>query len=143
MSDVIGRSILQLEKLFFEDVQYKRSLGEERKSINYEMNFNREISGSPDGIHFKVSLVANVWSKEDQEIQLRIALTGLFICDCENEALKQELVRYNTVAIMFPYLRSQISLVSTQPDMPPITIPPMNIVGLFKEVDQRENQNQQ
>ena len=37
----------------------------------------------------------------------------------------------NTVAILFPYIRSQISLMTTQPGMHPIIIPPMNIVSLI------------
>ena len=42
---------------------------------------------------------------------------------CERES---DIIKKNTVAIMFPFVRSQISLLTTQPDMVPIVLPPIN-----------------
>ena len=132
-------SVLKLESLSFEEIHYSRDLLANGKPFEYEMNFNREISSADDNKHFKVSLIANIRTKEIDSVKVVVKLTGMFFCECEDEELKKELIQYNTVAIMFPYIRSQVSLVSTQPDIPPITIPAVNVVGLFKEVDQREN----
>lgn len=140
MSDNQGMSMLKLDRLAFREIHYSRNLEDFPAKTEYEMNFNREISANEDNTHFIVSLTANVWSKSDRSTNLRITLTGFFCCECEDDATKQELVRYNTVAILFPYLRSQISLVTVQPDSPPITFQPVNIISLFKDVDRQENQ---
>ena len=39
----------------------------------------------------------------------------------------------NTLAIMFPYLRSYISIITTQPGMNPIVLPAMNIIALVND----------
>lgn len=39
----------------------------------------------------------------------------------------------NAIAIMFPYIRSYISLITTQPGMNPIVLPAMNIVAMINE----------
>ena len=141
MQKEIVESVLKLEKMAFEEITYSRDINSREKSIDYEMNFSRSITACEESEKYKVSLTANVWSKNTETIKLIVTLTGIFSCECEDESLKNELLRYNTVAILFPYVRSQISLVSTQPGIAPISFPPVNIVAMFKEVDQRGEPN--
>lgn len=132
-------SVLNLQRLSFAEIKYSRDLSAPLET-EYEMNFNRNISTYEDPTHFRVALTANIWSKNEKSIKLTVTLVGFFTCDCEDEAIKTNLVNNNTIAILFPYLRSQISLVTTQPDIPPITLPPMNIVAMFQEAEQQNNQ---
>ena len=43
----------------------------------------------------------------------------------------------NAIAILFPYNRSYISTITTQPGMAPILLPAMNIVAMLN--DQKKN----
>ena len=43
----------------------------------------------------------------------------------------------NAIAILFPYIRSYISTITTQPGMAPILLPAMNIVAMLN--DQKKN----
>lgn len=43
------------------------------------------------------------------------------------------LIERNTIAIMFPYLRSYVSTLTTQPGMAPIVLPPMNVVAMLNQ----------
>lgn len=131
------KSILNLEKLSFEEIKYSRNTDVPISGADYEMNFNRQINPVGDDNHFRVALRANIWSKTEGAITLNITLVGYFSCDCDDEALKKNLIYNNAIAILFPYIRSQISLITTQPDIPPITLPPMNIVGMFQEADDK------
>lgn len=133
------QSVLNLERISFEKIEYSRNVNAGSIPKEFEMNFTRQVLTSADGQHFRVSLTANVWSKDEDGFKLEITLVGFFSCDCEDENLKRELVNKNSIAILFPYLRSQISLVTTQPDMLPITLQPMNIAAMFEEA---ENQNE-
>ena len=49
----------------------------------------------------------------------------------------EHLVKVNTVAIIFPFIRSQISLLTMQPGLAPIMLPPMNLNALI-DVDENE-----
>ena len=46
-------------------------------------------------------------------------------------------VERNAIAILFPYIRSYISTITTQPGMAPILLPAMNIVAMLN--DQKKN----
>ena len=39
---------------------------------------------------------------------------------------EESIIKTNTVAIMFPFIRSQVTLLTTQPGMTPIVLPPIN-----------------
>lgn len=54
---------------------------------------------------------------------------GVFITEQENNGLLEK----NTIAIMFPYIRSYISSITTQPGMTPIVLPAINIVALIND----------
>ena len=69
-------------------------------------------------------------AKKPEEYTLEISLSGFFSVESENEltdALKNSLVVKNSVAIMMPYLRSQVSLVTAQPEVECVVLPAFNI----------------
>lgn len=71
-------------------------------------------------------------------IILNLQTIGLFKVEQVDieENIYDQLVKTNTVAIMFPYIRSQVSLLTTQPGIQPIMIPPMNINVLLEDNQQ-------
>lgn len=133
-------SMLALKRLVFENIQYVCTEVDFTKFPEYEMNFTRTIQ-SIDNENYKVSLSANVWSKEDKKITLVVTLAGYFVCQTDDENVKNALINENAIAILFPYLRSQVSLVTTQPNLSPIIIPPVNIVAMFHSSQDQENNN--
>lgn len=48
---------------------------------------------------------------------------------------KDIIITKNTVAILFPYLRSQVTLMTAQPDIEPVVIPAININALLKNME--------
>lgn len=124
-------SVLKMEKLFFERIDFKRKIITSTPIGNYKYNFTRNIS-TIDEDHFVVSLQCNIKSSENDELNLCVKLTGWFECKSNNQEEKNILIQQNALAIMFPYLRSQIILVTTQPDMLPIQLPIINITAMFK-----------
>ena len=139
MSNEQMKSPLILNRLAFERIDFSRDVNIGNVPKEYEMNFTREIQVSQDQENFRVSLTTNIWAKDDDSFKLVITLVGFFFCNCEDEGLKKDMISKNAVAILFPYLRSQISLVTTQPNMLPITLQPVNIVGMFEEIDNQNN----
>ena len=67
---------------------------------------------------------------------MRICLKGIFeVGDKENA----ERFVPNAIAIMFPYLRSQVSLLTAQPNTPTIVLKPININKFLEESKRRKN----
>ena len=70
------------------------------------------------------------------EYSFDISLTGFFaIEDCPNitQELKNDLVSKNAIAILMPYLRSEVSLLTAQPGMECVVLPAFNINKMFEE----------
>lgn len=131
------KSVLQLKRLVFDEIEFKRN-PESPINDDYEINFSREVEATDDGQHFNVKLTLNLWSKKENDLRIKLSLIGFFFCDCEEQTLKESLIKYNTLAILFPYIRSQVSLITAQPNFTPIVLPPVNIVAMFEAVDNQE-----
>lgn len=101
-----------------------------------QVRFTRNIGKDGDGI-YRVGLAADI-NRED-EFEMKLVITGYFQLD-ENDPNKQILLEKNAVAILFPFLRSEITLLTTQPDMAPIVLPIVNIAALFDESAQDKNE---
>lgn len=57
------------------------------------------------------------------------------------EGSKGDRFAQNMLAIMFPYLRSYVSLLTTQPEFPPIVLPTMNIVAMVGKQSMNQKQS--
>ena len=119
-------SILTLKRIFFEF---------ERKGFknNNELKFSLQvqIGKNKDNI-YKVTLVLDGDKKEEYE--LKISLTGLFEIqnsDALSDNVTQSLIDKNAVAILMPYLRSEVTLLTAQPDTDSVVLPAFNINKLF------------
>ena len=101
------------------------------------LRYSRDMLLNPDGTR---SVRLSVLGKCPNGASFKIQLVGVFhieLNETVGEEILETLYKDNTVAILFPYLRSQISLLTTQPNMAPIYLPPMNMVNLFKEAEKR------
>ena len=70
---------------------------------------------------------------ETDSVHINLETVGVFTVDNNgiSENLSEQLIKVNTVAIMFPFIRSQISLLTTQPGLTPVMLPPININALM------------
>ena len=83
-----------------------------------------------NGNEIEVKLICSV--KTDTKVSLNVSLVGIFENGEQNEELREEINKINTVSIMFPYLRSELSLITAQPNFPTIDLPVFNINELLK-----------
>lgn len=77
---------------------------------------------------FEVVLITTV-SDEDEKVFVSVKGRAIFNTNQEN----MDILEKNTIAIMFPYIRSYISIITTQPGMNPIVLPAMNIVAMIND----------
>lgn len=86
---------------------------------------------------FTVTLIYK--GNKEEEYTMEISLTGFFTFRSEDDLsdeAKKSLININTVSILMPYLRSQISLVTAQPEMECVVLPPFNINNMLQSQDE-------
>ncbi len=119
-------SILKLNKLVFDKIEFKR-LGFQ-KDNKIEFKIKCSISQRLDTDIYKITLILNGYKPD--EYSLEIILTGIFAIENNqelSEKLKNDLVGKNAIAILMPYLRSEVSLLTAQPGVDCVVLPPFNI----------------
>jgi len=128
MSDI--NSNLFLKNLAFTNISVKRELN---ISNNIELNGSFDINYhkiSEDEINIKLKYSAK---SKKEDIVIDVELQGNFVVSgIEDKKTKEYLLHVNSLAIMFPYLRSQVSIATTQPGFIPIQIPIVNAIALAR-----------
>ena len=72
-----------------------------------------------------------VTTVSDEEEKVFVNVKGRAIFTTQH--VNMDILEKNTIAIMFPYIRSYISIITTQPGMNPIVLPAMNIVAMIND----------
>lgn len=121
-----ARSVLKLEKLVFDKLLFERK-GFSSEN-NFEFNMESQISKRSNEEIYKVTLILH--GKKPDEYIMEISLTGFFSFGTDasiSDEDKKELISKNTLAILMPYLRSEVSILTAQPEVECIVLPPFNI----------------
>ena len=122
-------SVLTLTKMVFDKIEFERK---GFKNEN-ELKFRLQVQiGKNRNSAYKVTLVLEGDKKDEYEVQ--ISLTGFFEIQNSDElsdSIVQALIEKNAVAILMPYLRSEVTLLTAQPETDSVVLPTFNINKLF------------
>lgn len=107
----------------------------------YELNpvFIREIQQKENG-QYILNLGVKICSGDKEDalpFNIEVMIEGIFLLENVEDALKA--MKINAVAILFPYLRATLSLLTTMMNINPVTLPTINLVAMF-EKDEEENE---
>ena len=125
------KSVLKLNKIVFDKMEFIRLGFRNDKELKLEIQSN--VSQRQETEIYRVTLLLK--GKKPEEYTLEISLSGYFSIESENklaEDLKNTLVTKNSVAILMPYLRSQLSLLTAQPEVECVVLPPFNINNMLE-----------
>ena len=129
---------LKMIDLYFS--KYDFTLEKSNDTAEYITSFNIEYANAKDNeSRFKVTFNMSLENKS-KTISLNLQTIGIFEIDESNieKSISEQIRKQNTIAIMFPFIRSQISLLTTQPGMTPIMLPPININALMEQDSKSE-----
>lgn len=137
MSD--AKSVLKLtgynvKKIFYEmnnDFDFTKET-----SVSVTPRFQREIN-KIDENNVSVDLSLEIKSREGLQLPFHIEITiqGCFSLENWENKDKVIFIENNAVAVLFPYLRTLVTFVTSNANMPPYIIPIMNITELFKHTE--------
>ena len=126
------QSVLQLDKIVFDKIEFKRLGFSSEKELELEIQSN--ISQKQNAEIYRVTLILK--GNKPEEYIFEISLTGFFSFEAENiiqEELKNTLVTKNAIAILMPYLRSEVSLLTAQPGIECVVLPAFNINKILED----------
>lgn len=125
-----AKSILTLNRTVIDKLSFERFSEDVHKiDENGQITFDHQMR-QIDKSTFRVVLGVDLIAKEKYEIRVQIA--GIFSIS-EESVFGEKILANNTVAILFPYLRSQLTLLTSQPGFEPVILPVMNINALMNE----------
>lgn len=129
-----NKSILKMLDFNFSKFSFEnhKNSGHSKLSIKYEVS----VSLNNENKNLAKVIIDTSISNSNESFYLYLQALGIFEIDSHNlsEEEKNYILNKNTVAIMFPFIRSQISLLTTQPGLQPILLQPIDVDSLiFKE----------
>lgn len=121
------KSVLQIPRVVFDEITFKR-LGFKTKN-KAALKLRSTIEKIDDG-EYRVTLRAI--ADCENEYELTVQVSGY--CEInESDPNKEILLSQNAVAILFPFIRSELTLITAQPGTDPIVLPVMNISAMLKQ----------
>ena len=126
------RSSLILQQLVFDKVSFERHGKKNQNDIKFQIK--TEVGKLAGEELYKVSLAVKADKPEEYTVEIQI--TGIFVFEEGselNKKQKQVLINKNAVAMLMPYIRSEMSLITAQPGMDCVVLPPFNINKMLED----------
>ena len=101
-------------------------------SINPQFTRTLKKSGESDYL-VEVRVLLEPHEKAPLPFRIDIEIAGQFRIECEDEDLKKQLIEKNTLAILFPYVRSALSSLTLLANIPPLIMPLFDLTKVFEE----------
>jgi len=131
-----SESVLKNHYIIFDNISFNRNINS--PTIEKTTSRIRKNVTNTEGDKYMVSLELFI-NDIKNNFDLKIVVSGLFeTIGCDDIIMKNELINKNAVSILFPYLRSEVTLLTSQPGIQPIIIPPININKLIEELEPSE-----
>lgn len=119
--------ILKLNALVFDEITFKRIDLHNESELEISMSVKIGINKSEPDIK-KVSL--RIHGEKSGEYTFDIQASGYFSYEGEAD---DDIIEQNAVAIVMPYVRSEVSILTAQPGLEPVVLPPFNIAEMMRE----------
>lgn len=120
------KSDLVMRDLYFPECSVKRE--SEITSEQLNIDISKDITPKSDA-EYDVTVTVCI-DKPHKDLEVKVVARATFAFAHSDPKLVAEIIRSNTVAIMFPFIRSQVSLLTTQPGLTPVILPPINTAKL-------------
>jgi len=106
--------------LYFKNINFNQLRVISKEPIKLKIQHSFEFARSNDKQQIRVTISTSI-NAEDNRLGLNLDTVALFEVPADKEFNENE--NQLLVNIMYPYVRSQVSLVTTQPGLLPINLP--------------------
>lgn len=118
-------SEMRMRDLIFEKISfYRKDFVSPDVTLDVRFESKKELAPDSDS-EAKITLKCQI-DHPDNDFKIEIIQSAIFTIDPKSER-KEILFGTNAIAIMFPYMRSQITLLTSQPNFGTVSLPILNI----------------
>ena len=126
-----SESVLKLKRIYFNELNFSRK-DVEKSNIDVEVEKNQSTDNE-----YEITLNLSIANSEEK-YTVNVSIVGVFeFSENADEVTKNIIIEKNIISILFPYVRSQVTLLTSQPDIKPMIIPPLNINNLIKNINNK------
>lgn len=135
MSEI--KSTLRFIDYYVNKIEFYNNDSFDGDSVEIDFNIEREIEYLEDENNtFLVTLNSKIFESAKENnypFSMNISLTGIFEIDDSDAENVRDFAEINSIAILFPYLRSIVSTYTANANVAPLILPPINIVKMIRE----------
>lgn len=117
------------------DFKINKNFKEEPINISFHITRHVNYDKSNENIAF-VTVNVKVFEHAEENnypFSLNMSIEGEFEVLAEDEEQKYHFTHKNAVAILFPYVRSLISTYTANANVPPLILPPINVLKMIDD----------
>lgn len=127
-------SVLKMTHIVFDEISFKRLGFQNKKERETQFGVGKHVEKLGNG-KYQVSLSAQV--VRENEYEAEVSITGY--CEIPEDApYKDRILNENAIAILFPYVRAELTLLTAQPETEPLVIPAVNINAMIRQTEEAE-----
>lgn len=120
-------SSIQITHCVFDEIHFVRK-GFKKDTSEKEVNVSVNVGHTEEQNHI-VSLTLSVNKEDEYDACVKISAYCTVISHLEN---LEQILRENIPAIILPYARAQLTMLTAQPETEPIVLPVINVRELYK-----------
>lgn len=125
-------SKLRMNDFYFSDIEFNQKK-EGHSQLKIAANHQIITEKDTDLENFiRVNIVTEI-KEENNKIYLRLKAVGDFEVDRKIDQDIEKTIVKNIVGIMFPFIRSQVALITSQPGLSSIMLPIINVNDLVEK----------
>lgn len=128
----VFNSCLKLDRMVFDRILFERT-GFSSES-DFQFKLESSVYKQEHNELYRVTLV--LFGEKQDEYKVEISITGFFYFESDETVstkIKDSLISKNTISILMPYLRSELSLLTAQPEVESIVLQPFNVNAMMNE----------
>lgn len=126
---------MKLISLGFNKISFNRIGGESQKLFKSKVSVDYYENEEKNNL-FK--MIVSLSGQKEDEYEISIELQGIFDVNYDSEEQKK-IYLDNALNIMMPYIRSQVTLLTSQPNMKPVILPLFNFSEKNKDNKKTDN----
>lgn len=121
------KSVLSISHFVFDELSFKRKGFQQPNQSDTPFEVGHSVKKTGDN-NYIVSLMLKV--NKENEYDAVVRMSGYCVVD-DNDPMLDILLHENAPAILYPYARAQMTMLTSQPETTPLVLPVVNIHALF------------
>jgi len=123
---------IRFESIMLVKEEFWRDLSVPENAIS-DLKIGMEWGNKNNNYNVEITTALRLINEEKEVLKLECTFVGVFSVIESNENMNiEDFIKNNSAAIMFPYIREHISMITQKSGVKPILLPPINVTALIK-----------